>query len=90
MTEIGIYYKRGSSKMLLKYEYINEAYERFKGNTIATTDLKQFKPNIFDSSKNGHGCHCTMFFLLLEEFGMLKDGIQGKGVAGSPFYVTIK
>lgn len=90
VTELGIYYKRGNSKMLIKYGDIEKTYLEFKGKTVSTEDLRFFNSKVFDSKKGGHSCNCTVFFLILEECGLINDVILGNGKCGNPFYVRIK
>ena len=58
--------------------------------TVSTNILKDFKPTVFDSLKNGHSCNTTFLFSILNHVGLLKDGINGSGTKGHPFYVTIQ
>ena len=54
-----------------------------------TNDIKVFNPNVFCSGGNGHGCHCTFIFIILDYLQLLKNGICGNGKAGDSFYVEI-
>lgn len=85
-----IYYQRGKSTMSVKFSDLHAAYFHFVGRRMATTDLRQFKPFVFDSSARpaGHSCNCTLLFLLL--FGMRLCGdVEGAGRIGNPFYVKV-
>jgi type IV secretory pathway TraG/TraD family ATPase VirD4 len=70
--------------------YLFDAYALYRGRRVSTTELRAFRPVVFDSAARpaGHSCNCTIFFLLLERMGVV-EGIQGKGVCGNPFYVDI-
>ena len=85
----GIYYIRGNSTFHISINEIYEAYKRFQGKNVSSTQLKELKPYVYDSSINGHSCNCTFLFLILKEMGIV-DTINGKGVKGDPFYVEIK
>ena len=85
-----IKYLRGTSKIKLFTEDIEDVYKRFKSKTVSTNMLKDFKPTVFDSLKNGHSCNTTFLFSILNHVGLLKDGINGSGTKGHPFYVTIQ
>ena len=89
MTEDYIYYVRGNSTIAIPYYDMDIAYYKFIGKRCKTTDLKLYNPKVFDSKCNGHSCNCTFFFCLLEDLGMTVNGICGKGLKGSPFYVDI-
>jgi hypothetical protein len=43
---------------------------------------------VFPNPAGGHSCNCTMLFILLKAIGAV-DRIQGEGVRGDPFWVTI-
>lgn len=59
-----IYYKRGKSNIGIKLDDIWSSYQKFKGKTISTLELKKFIPDSFDSNARpaGHNCNCTFFF----------------------------
>jgi len=82
-------YKRGGARFYVSIRDLYDAYKHFKGQLVDTSDLKSYAPTIFDSTKNGHSCHCTFLFLSLQRMGIV-DEIQGQGVRGSPFSVDIK
>ena len=85
-----IKYLRGKSQIKLFMEDIEDVYKIFKDKQVSTSMLKDFKPNVFDSLNNGHSCNATFLFCILNHIGLLKDGINGSGTKGHPFYVTIK
>lgn len=84
-----IVYKRGNSKISYKILDVLESYEYYKGEICSASDLKEFKPSVYDSTLGGHSCNCTFLFLLLDEIGLVENGIRGRGVRGDPFYVRI-
>ncbi len=86
--ENSIAYKRGNSTFKVRTCDLFDAFSNFAGKTVTSSQLRSYKPNIFDSNCNGHSCNCTFFFLLLTELG-LAGKIEGKGVRGNPFYLTI-
>ena len=79
-------YRRGISLFNVSIEDLFITYTHFKGQRVSTNDLRQFKPDVFDSSAGGRNCHCTVLFRLLLNAGLASE-VQGSGVAGSPFSV---
>jgi hypothetical protein len=67
-----------------------DAYARFKGGQMSSSDLKKIKPAVFDSQARpaGHSCNCTFLFMVLKEIGLITR-IQGNGVSGNPFFVVL-
>lgn len=84
-----IVYKRGNSKLYLKIQDFADVYEKFASMKCTTNDIKAFNPKVFCSGGNGHGCHCTFIFIILDYLQLLKNGICGNGKVGDPFYVEI-
>lgn len=82
-------YQRKNSKISLKFNDIIDALNSRTSNVITTSDLKKFNPGVFDSNHKGHNCNCTMLLYLIEKMGLTVNGICGKGVKGSPYYVNI-
>lgn len=82
-------YIRGSSKMYLPYDEAFDALEKFSGKVMTSYDLKQINPSVFDSTRGGHSCNCTVLFCLLAKMGLLDGGINGSGHRGNPFYVKV-
>ena len=89
-TDEKIAYLRGKSRMYVRYEDLYQAYQKFKGQYVTTSNLRTFRPHVFDSSARpaGHSCNCTFLFLLLGQLGLASD-IQGAGRQGNPFGVRI-
>jgi hypothetical protein len=90
ITEHAMTYRRGHSRMSISFENLFKAYLSFRGKQVSTSDLKLFKPSIFDSQARpaGHSCHGTFLFLLLLHLGFT-DKINGHGVRGDPFFIDI-
>ncbi|TYQ15296.1 UNVERIFIED_CONTAM: hypothetical protein Cloal_1731 [Acetivibrio alkalicellulosi] len=84
-----IVYRRRNSKLYIKIKDIVDVYEKFAGKRCTTNDIKTLNPRVFCSGGNGHGCHCTFIFIILDYLKLLKNGICGNGKAGDPFYVEI-
>lgn len=80
-------YRRGSSNLYVRFQDLYEAWQRFQGGYVHTTDLKAWRPEVFDSTARpaGHDCNCTFLFLVLQRMG-LGSKINGSGVSGSPFF----
>lgn len=81
-----VVYQRGNSKLYLSFNDIEDVFYEFRSGIVTTNDLKDFRKEIFSSEHNGHGCHCTFYFMLLREVGLI-DEIKDKGVSGSPYYI---
>lgn len=85
-TETAIRYLRGNSVIPLRYEAIESAYAEFKGKRVSASDLKNFDREF---SAERHHCNAIFFLMLMNQCGLAKDGIQGEGVAGKPFYINL-
>lgn len=84
-----IRYKRGNTdNFRISFSDLYSAYYHFLGREVSTSDLKIYRPEIFDSKQNGHSCNCTVFFVLLRESNIITE-IYGAGKSGDPFYVKI-
>jgi len=83
-------YVRKRSSMSVTFRDLHAAYRKFSGRTVSSSDLRKFKPSVFDSAARpaGHSCNCTFLFCVLERLN-LSSQIVGSGVAGKPFAVTI-
>ncbi len=90
-TESHISYRRGKSRISVSLRDLYEAYSNFVGQDVTTSNLRAFRPAVFDSSARpaGHSCNCTFLFGVLEVLG-LSGPINGAGVGGSPFSVKIR
>lgn len=83
-----LYYIRSRSTMQVSLRDLYDAFLAFRGKACETTDLRRFRPHVFDSKAKGHSCNCTLLFLALTEAG-LAGAIQGAGVRGNAFRTTI-
>jgi len=83
-----IIYIRGKSKIYINIEDIYNVYVFYRGKCINTNDLKEYKPEVFDTKRNGHDCNCTVTMMILCNM-KLADEIKGKGVRNNPFYTKI-
>jgi hypothetical protein len=81
-------YRRGNSKIYISIADLFKAYKEFSGKTVSSTDLKKYAPKIFDSTKSGHSCNCTLFFMALKAMGVITR-IEGAGKSGNPFRVKL-
>lgn len=81
-------YKRGESRLYISLAHLHDAFRRFRGRSVTTNDLKELAPEVYDSNRNGHSCHCTFFFMALKQMGVI-DRVRGAGRAGNPFRVRI-
>lgn len=82
-------YQRGQSKIYLSLEELNEAVEHFCPGRMSSSDLRTYRPEVFDSKREGHSCNCTMQFMILECIGLVQS-VEGKGVRGNPFRVSMQ
>lgn len=87
VDEARLNYRRGRSRFSVGLKELHEAYERFSGCEVSTTELKAHAPGVFDSGQGGHNCHCTVLFMALQRMG-LAGGTWGCGRAGAPFGAT--
>ena len=81
-------YKRGGSRLYIHLRRLYDACCHFSGRVVSTTDLKDWKPEVFDSTQNGHSCHCTFLFMALRRMDVIHE-ISGTGRSGAPFRVTL-
>jgi hypothetical protein len=90
LSERGISYIRGQNKIYVPFQDLFDTLNYFKGETVTSSDLKTYRPSVFDSKamKPGHSCNCTFFFLVLIQLGIASN-INGRGVRGNPFFVSI-
>ena len=87
-SDNGISYKRRKSTIYVSFCDLFDAYSRFKGKKVSSSDLKSYAPSIYDSEEGGHDCNCSFLFMVLCRLPLVV-GIEGKGVKGSPFFVNI-
>ena len=87
-SDKSIVYQRGKSKISVAFEEFYKAYIKFKGKKVYTTDLRDYAPKTFDSSRGGHSCNTTFLFSILTLIGLVNE-IKGDGNANHPFYVSI-
>ena len=87
-----VVYRRGGSAISVRWEALHGAHERFAGRRVSSSELRAFRPDVFDSSARpaGHSCNCTFLLQLLVAMGVVRDGVEGRGVPGDPFAVTIE
>jgi hypothetical protein len=85
-----IRYRRGKSTIRVLVSDLYDAYAAFQGRSVSSTELKAFRPSVFNSSARpaGHDCNCTFLFLLLREIGKAGD-VEGSGKRGDPFCVPV-
>jgi hypothetical protein len=86
-----IVYMRGEHPIAIAFETLYKVYKKFLGKQCSSRDLRSYAPEAFDSKARpaGHSCNCTFLFLVFKALSIV-DKINGKGVAGHPFYVYIK
>lgn len=86
-----VVYRRGKSKVRAPLIDFYAAFTKFAGARVNSSELRDFKPAVFNSSARpaGHSCNCTFLFLGLHRMGVASD-IEGAGVRGSPFSVDLR
>lgn len=91
ITESTVSYVRGNSTISVAFSDLYDAYNHFQGQYVSSSDLRAFRPSVFDSTARpaGHSCNCTFLFRTLERLE-LSGPITGSGVRGGPYGVTIK
>jgi len=84
-------YKCGKSRIRTSLSDFHASFIRFAGSRVTSSDLKVFRPSVYDSYARpaGHSCNCTFLFLGLQQMG-LSSAIKGAGVRGSPYTVDLK
>ena len=72
-----IKYKRGTHDIKITMDDMYDAYNQFL-NGFSCTDLKKFRPNVYDSKARpaGHDCNCTFLMMMLKQMGLVKQ-IEG-------------
>ena len=85
-------YKRGNSRIYVRWRDLHAAYALFVGRRVSSSDLRKAMPSVFDSSAqpSGHDCNCTFLFHLLVKLSLTEGALKGGGVAGDPFAVRLK
>lgn len=78
-------YVRGKSIIRVSLRDLFAAYAEFRGKEVTSRDLRDYAPQLFDSSARpaGHSCNCTFLFMVLTKL-VLTDGILGEGKAYRP------
>jgi hypothetical protein len=87
-TGSSIVYVRGKSSFSVGLQSLYEAFGQFTGESVSTSDLKEYAPRVFDSTHSGHNCNGTFLFMVLKRIGVIDD-IRGTGKRGDPFWTTI-
>jgi len=90
LSNSGISYIRGKSTIYISFQDLFDALKHYMGKRVTSTDLKLYRPSVFDSKarKPGHSCNCTFLFMLFKRLG-ISSKIGGRGVKGDPFFVKI-
>ena len=87
-----VVYRRGNSAIRVSWTALHASYARFAGGRMSSRELRKFRPEVFDSSARsaGHSCNCTFLLQLLVAMGVVGGGIEGRGVRGDPYLVTVR
>jgi hypothetical protein len=90
-TETRIYYKRGDSPFHMDYDDLHDAYQRFTGEPVTTSNLKDYAPAIFDQPHGGTTVTARFFCLPWYRWGLPSQfGGAARPVirSESPFHPT--
>ena len=89
-SDTNVSYVRGRSTIAVAFSDLYETYANFNGQHVSSTELRAFRPSVFDSAARpaGHSCNCTFLFRVLERLN-LSGPITGSGVRGNPYAVTV-
>jgi hypothetical protein len=92
VDEKAITYLRRNSSIRVQFADLFRAYDQFKGRKVSSTDLRGFAPAVFDSNARpaGHSCNCTFLFHLLQRLSLTDGPLEGRGVRGDPFSISIR
>ena len=90
ICEDAITYRRGQSRFKVKLNDLYDATEHFSGCRVNTSDVKKFRPEVFDSKARpaGHDCNVSLLFMLLLRLEIAHE-LQGRGVRGDPYSVFV-
>lgn len=90
LSDSTISYVRGNSAIVVGFSDLFDAYTHYKGRHVTSSDLRAYRPVVFDSAARpaGHSCNCTFLFRVLEALN-LSGPITGSGVRGNPFGVDV-
>lgn len=90
LSDTEISYIRGISIIYVSFQDLFDVLKHFSGNRVTSTDLKSYKPSVFDSKarRPGHSCNCTFLFMVLKRLG-ISSKIGGRGIKGDPYFVEI-
>jgi hypothetical protein len=83
-----IVYRRGNTNISVNYEDLHAVLSKYAGEFVTSSEVRDWRPDVFDSSAGGHSCNRTFLFLLLKKLGVVKR-IDGSGVRGDPFGVQL-
>ena len=91
LNEQRVTYRRGLSRINVRWADLHEAYVRFASRRVSSRELRCAMPAVFDPAARpaGHSCNSTFLFHLLERLSLTSGDLQGRGVAGDPFAVTV-
>jgi hypothetical protein len=67
---------KSESKITLPIRTFHDVILEFQSSCCYTWQLKQFRPNIFDSTARpaGHSCNCTFLMSIADKLGFLASG----------------
>lgn len=85
-----ILYSRNNVTISVAFLDLYKAYSHFYGQSVSTTELREFMPEVFDSKvrKAKYACNCILLFRLLEKL-RLSGPITGTGAPRNPYSVKI-
>jgi len=89
-SDANISYVRGHSTIAVAFSELYDTYRKFRGQHVSSSELRSFRPSVFDSAARpaGHSCNCTFLFRILEKLN-LSSAITGSGIRGNPYAIDI-
>lgn len=90
-SEDAIIYRRGRSRFRVKLSDLFDATEHCRGRRVTASEVRAFRPGVFDSHARpaGHSCNIGLLFSLLMLLGIAQE-LQGRGVRSDPYSVFCK
>ena len=87
-----VHYRRKNSTIRVDWDALYAAYVRFAGGRVSSTELREFRPEVFDSAARpaGHSCNCTFFMQLCMAMGLVNGDVDGRGIKGKPYAIRIQ
>ena len=85
-----VVYRRGKSKISAPLWSFFDAYAKYCGAAVSSTDLRASMPAVFDSRARpaGHSCNSTFLFVALIKMGLAR-ALVGRGTRANPYSISL-